>query len=72
MAMVGAKTEVIFTPMLREAIKDWRTIIQYMRKHPTSVLQLVSDFPHYLGYTDTCNRGAGGVWSAGLKHLDPL
>eukprot|EP00957_Ditylum_brightwellii_P147716 11248413-Ditylum_brightwellii.AAC.1 len=72
MAMVGAKIEVILTPMLQEAIKDWRTIIQYMRKHPTSVLQLVSDFPHYLGYTNVCKLGAGGVWSAGLKHLDPL
>eukprot|EP00957_Ditylum_brightwellii_P188165 14325001-Ditylum_brightwellii.AAC.1 len=70
--MVGAKTEVILTPMLREAIKGWRTIIHHMQKHLTSVLQLVSDFPHYLGYTNACKLGAEGVWSAGLKHLDPL
>eukprot|EP00957_Ditylum_brightwellii_P177435 13515176-Ditylum_brightwellii.AAC.1 len=57
--------------MLRKAIKDWRTITHHMRKHPTSVLQLVSNYPHYLGYTNACKLGAGGVWSSGLKHLDP-
>eukprot|EP00957_Ditylum_brightwellii_P157442 11982699-Ditylum_brightwellii.AAC.1 len=61
MAIVGAKTEVILIPMLQETLKDWRSIIQYIRKHSTSVLQLVSDFPHYLGYTNTCKLGAGGV-----------
>eukprot|EP00957_Ditylum_brightwellii_P115641 8820854-Ditylum_brightwellii.AAC.1 len=72
MAMVGAKTEVILTPMPREAIKDWRTIIHHMRKHLISVLQLVSDFSHYLGYANACKLGAEGVWSSGLKHLDLL
>eukprot|EP00957_Ditylum_brightwellii_P144924 11038727-Ditylum_brightwellii.AAC.1 len=72
MTMVVAKTEVILTPMLRDAIKDWRIIIHHMRKHLTSVLKLVSDFPHYLGYTDACKLGAGGVWASGLKHLDLL
>ena len=30
--------------------------------HPTHVLQLVDGFPDYLGYTDACKKGAGGVW----------
>eukprot|EP00957_Ditylum_brightwellii_P056092 4251697-Ditylum_brightwellii.AAC.1 len=71
MAMVGTQTHIVLTPMLKETLKDWRKIIHQMRKNPTSVLQLVSNYPHYLGYTDACKLGADGVCSSGLKHLDP-
>jgi hypothetical protein len=53
-------------------LEDWRYIIQHLIKTPTSVLQLVTEYPHYLGYSDACGIGAGGVWTSGLAPLSPL
>eukprot|EP00957_Ditylum_brightwellii_P209758 15363100-Ditylum_brightwellii.AAC.2 len=72
MAMVGAKECIVFIPMMRKALYDCLTIIQHMSTHPTSVLQLVSDYPHYVGYTDAYKLGVGGVWTLGLKPLCPV
>ena len=34
-----------------------------------SVLQLVSNYPDYVGHSDACGLGTGGVWQGGLKQL---
>ena len=47
---------------LSECLADWKTIIRHIHLHPTHVLQLADGFPDYLGYTDACKKGAGGVW----------
>eukprot|EP00957_Ditylum_brightwellii_P076662 5827235-Ditylum_brightwellii.AAC.1 len=35
-AMKGAPAFITITPLLREALKDWSTIIKYLKTHPTS------------------------------------
>ena len=47
---------------LVECLEDWRTILKHLAVHPTHVLQLVDGYPDFLGYTDACKKGAGGVW----------
>ncbi len=50
------------TDDLRECLSDWKTILRHLTTNPTHVLQLVDGYPDYLGYTDACGKGAGGVW----------
>ena len=50
---------------LRMALEDWKTIIKFMRRIPTSVLQLTPAYPHYIGYCDACHLGMGGIWCPG-------
>jgi hypothetical protein len=57
------------TPELKQILRDWQYIITYMKTNPSSVLQLVTNFPDYVGNSDACALGAGGVWFSGLKHL---
>jgi hypothetical protein len=66
-AMAGNPAYIILDPYLTSTLKDWRTIIQFLKHNPTSVLQLVAGYPHLLGYSDACKLGAGGVWSPGLE-----
>ena len=56
-------------PELKQILADWQYMIQYMKKHPTSVLQLVHNFPDYIGHSDACALGAGGVWNSGMKPI---
>jgi hypothetical protein len=66
MAMLGNPAHIFTSRYLLEALKDWRLIIQHMKANPTSVLQLVTDFPNFVGFSDACKLGAGGVWSPGI------
>ena len=72
MAMVGNPNFITLTDDLVEILADWRYIIGFMESHPTSILQLVVDYPAYLGYSDACGLGAGGIWCSGLKSLQPV
>jgi hypothetical protein len=56
-------------PELKQILNDWKYMIQYMKKHPTSVLQLVQNYPDYIGHSDACALGAGGVWNSGMKPI---
>ena len=56
---------------LDQALQDWRYMINHLKHHPTHVSQLVHDYPHYLGYSDACGLGAGGVWCSGTHSLQP-
>ena len=66
-AMTGDPKYIKIDKYMKTALTDWRTIIQYLKNNPTSVRQLVADFPHIIGYSDACKLGAGGVLTPGLE-----
>jgi hypothetical protein len=72
MAMSGNPEFIPLTDDLKNCLKDWQAILRHMESHPTSVLQLVTDFPSYIGYSDACGLGAGGTWSSGIDNLPPF
>jgi hypothetical protein len=72
MAMVGEPKFIPLTEDLRLILNDWKTIIRHMQKSPTSVLQLVKNWPDYVGHSDACRLGAGGTWNNGLKEIEPF
>eukprot|EP00957_Ditylum_brightwellii_P083209 6326698-Ditylum_brightwellii.AAC.1 len=72
MAIAGRPECIRLTPWIKEALIDWTFLVKYLKAHPTSVRQLVSDYPLYLGYTDACLLGAGGVWTPGTANLPAL
>jgi hypothetical protein len=72
MAMKGSPDFITITEELKIILTDWRYIIKYLQKNPTSVSQLVKQFPSYIGYTDACRLGAGGAWLSGTKHIAPF
>ena len=43
-----------------------------MKNKPTSVLQLVKNLPNYVGYSDSCRLGTGGVWTSGVEEIHPI
>ena len=72
MAMAKSPLFINLTPDLKQALEGWRYFIRYLEKNPTSVLQLVSNYPDYIGYCDACGLGVGGCWARGLKELHPF
>ena len=71
-AMLNDPDFIPLTPHLKCTLEDWRYIIHHMKKHPCSVLQLAIDYPHFLGYSDACGIGVGGIWCSGTVHLAPF
>jgi hypothetical protein len=69
MAMVGNPKFIALTDELKQILLDWITIINQMKQVPTSVLQLMHNYPDYIGHSDACRLGAGGTWNSGLKTL---
>ena len=61
-AMQGNPTFISITDELRECFSDFKCIIKQVARVPTHVLQLVHNQPDFLGYSDACKHGAGGVW----------
>jgi hypothetical protein len=72
MAMTNNPPYITLTSDLKQILQDWRYIIRYMEKNPTSVRQLVLEFPAFVGYSDACRLGAGGVWCSGTSELSPV
>jgi hypothetical protein len=72
MAMTKNPDFINITNELKIILSDWRYMIHFLQKHPTSVLQLIVETPHYLGYSDACGIGTGGIWASGLAPLSPL
>ena len=72
MAMAHDPEFINITPELKIILTDWRYMIQFLQKNPTSVLQLIVEIPHYLGYSDSCGIGTGGIWCSGLASIAPL
>lgn len=71
-AMKGEPTIITLSPALRTCLMDWRYFIKFMGKNPTLVLQLTKQFPNYIGFSDACRLGAGGVLSRGSSILYPV
>jgi hypothetical protein len=69
MAVRGSPDFVIMDEYMKSNLRDWRSIIHYMKKNPTAVQQLASGYPNYIGYSDSCGLGTGGVWTPGLSHI---
>ena len=65
-ALHGNPPFITITPILKQALHDWRAVVQYLAKHPTPVSLLVPQYPNYLQYTVACRIGAGGVICLGL------
>ena len=66
----GFQTSAEFVTITKEICQcftDWRFILQLMETRPTSVLELTAEEPWFIGYTDACNTGVGGVWTDGKK-----
>ena len=57
------------TPAIKQALTDWRFLIQIIESRPTSILELTPGQPWFIGYTDASGKGVGGVWTDGTKHL---
>jgi hypothetical protein len=72
MAMKNNPKFIKLTEDLKQILRDWKYIIQFMKQHPTSVLQLVKNYPDYIGHSDACGLGCGGTWTSGLKPLKPF
>ena len=51
---------------------DFRALIHLVGSRPTHCAQLIAGIPSYIGFCDACKYGAGGVWFAGSKYLDPI
>ena len=71
-SMAGDPPHIHINDEMKQILSDWRYIVHYMSKNPTSVLQLVVEYPDFVGYSDACGIGAGGVWSSGLKYVQPI
>ena len=48
-AMQNDPPFITISTYLRQTLMDWKIIIQYLKLTPTSVLQLVTDYPTYMG-----------------------
>ena len=57
------------TPQLKQCLKDWKHLIKLVNARPTSVLELVPNKPHYIGYVDSSKSAVGGVWTNGTQNL---
>ena len=57
------------TSNIKQCLKDWKQLIQVVNTRPTSVLELVPQDPHYIGYVDSSKSAVGGVWTNGIKAL---
>jgi hypothetical protein len=60
------------TKELQQILADWRYMIHHLKRTPTSVRQLVMEYPDFIGYSDACRLGAGGIWTNGISTIDPI
>ena len=60
------------TPDLTQCLQDWGGVIKHIGKHTTQVHQLANNLPHYIGYSDSCGIGMGGIWASGLNKIGPI
>ena len=70
--MDGITPLIILKKSIKKVLSDWRIIVTQLSTQSNSVLQLVQYLPSYVGYSDACKLGSGGVWVSGMKRLTPL
>ena len=71
-ALKGTSQWLSVTPNLTQCLKVWGAVIKHMGRHTTQVRRLVNNLPHYIGYSDSCGIGTGGVLTYGIKKMDPI
>ena len=71
-ALKGSAQWIKVTTNLSTCFQDWGAIIKHMAKTPTHVQQLVKGLPDYVGFSDSCKIGTGGVWSSGCISIVPI
>eukprot|EP00957_Ditylum_brightwellii_P010180 769095-Ditylum_brightwellii.AAC.1 len=71
MAMAGDPDFICLTLLIQETLHNRRVLVHHLKHNPTSVCQLMKDYPNFIGYTDACHLGAGGVWTTGTDNLAP-
>ena len=60
-AMAKNPSFINITKDLITVLTDWKRIIKHMAKNPSSVLQLVTSYPDYIGYSDSCKQGVAVI-----------
>jgi hypothetical protein len=70
-ALQGDNTHIIITPNIKQALRDWATLLQHISSRPTSVLELKPGKPRYISYVDASKTGVGGVWLPGTHSITP-
>ena len=60
---------ITITQDIKLCLKDWKQMAKQLTTTSTSILRLVPDNPHYIGYVDASGTAVGGVWTHGLKQL---
>ena len=71
-ALKGTSQWLRVTPDLTQFLQYWGAIIKNIGKHTIQVRELVKNLPHYIGYSDSCGIGTGGVWTSVLNKIDPI
>jgi hypothetical protein len=57
---------------VHSALEDLITLLRILSLRATHVDELVATLPRYVGYHDTAEEGAGGVWFSLTDHMPPL
>ena len=69
-AMQGDPRVIKIIPMIKQALRDWATLLQHISSQPTSVLELKPGEPSwYISYVDSSKTGVGGVWLTGTHYI---
>ncbi len=68
-AMKQHQEDIPMHTPVRQALRDWKTIIQEVAARPTHVLELMPGDADFIGFVDACKTGVGGVWLSGKKDL---
>jgi hypothetical protein len=67
MAMCNNPKFITLMDDLQQIFLDWTFMIRFMKDHPTLVLQLVTNYPDYIGHSDTCGLGCWGHMDKWIK-----
>jgi hypothetical protein len=54
LAMSGSPDFINMTHDIQVVLSDWVKLLMQIKKTPTSVLQLTSNYPDNIGYSDAC------------------
>ena len=71
-AMAVITPFIILKPSIKTFLSDWRIIVTKLSAQPTSVIQIVQELSSYIGYSDACKIGSGGVCVSVMKRLTPF
>jgi hypothetical protein len=68
-ALAKSSSTIKITPQLRQALRDWSSLLRLIGSRPTNVLELIPQTPDYISYVDASGFGVGGVWLHGTTAI---